>query len=614
MFLGNYEVSNRMGLKAAVRIVRRGLRPSWISGPIFDKELRVSSRRRRNYVLRFVYLSLLTVFVVLVWLATVEARRSFATQIAQMSEAGKAIIVSIVWFQFIATQLIVVIMLSTSISDEIYNRTLGLLMTTPINSAQIVMGKLSSKLLQLLLLLAISMPLLAVVRVFGGVPWSYVIAGMGITLSAVVFAGTLSLHTSISGRRAYIIILRTLFILFALYCAIPAIAFALWVVVSDETPGMDVVGAFMHTNPFMVLAGETETMMQAGGRGGPWISWPIHCAIMTGASALLLAWSTKRVRKLALRCAVGETDAIIKRTKRRGKRVAAGENPEVAPAKAIRRIKGSPVIWKELRTPFIEGGRNKSIIGLCVAKVMLLITYGIAAHREVLSDGFSHIFYTILFVGLGLVYSAVLSATVITAEKESRAWPILIATPMSDWHILLGKAVGVIRKCLPVWIFLFAHVLIFTVIGYIHPIAMFHLVILVTGVVVFLSGSGLYFSARFRRTTSAVVANVGLALTLWLIVPIVAGMVGGIVGHDDDTLWTSLYANPLLQCGVIMEGAGGAGNAGSELSRLDYDWPESDISGFGRTTSMVVVTMLAYCLAGSLFAWRSKHCFRKNVF
>jgi len=35
-----------------------------------------------------------------------------------------------------------IVMLSTSISDEIYHKTLGVLMTTPINSFQIVAGKL----------------------------------------------------------------------------------------------------------------------------------------------------------------------------------------------------------------------------------------------------------------------------------------------------------------------------------------------------------------------------------------------------------------------------------------------------------------------------------------
>ena len=173
------------------------INPAWLTGPIFDKELRTSSRRKRNYVLRFAYLAILTVFVVLVWSSMVKLRGGGAYRISRMSEAGLAIITTIIVFQFIATQFIAVVMLSTAISDEIYNRTLGVLMTTPINSFQIVMGKLFSKLLQLILLLSVSLPLLAIVRVFGGVPWDYVLSSLCITLTAVIFAGSLSLYFSL---------------------------------------------------------------------------------------------------------------------------------------------------------------------------------------------------------------------------------------------------------------------------------------------------------------------------------------------------------------------------------------------------------------------------------
>ena len=137
---------------ALINFVTKSLSLAWLTGPIFDKELRVSSRRRRNYVLRFVYLALLTLFLVLIWLEEVKVRGSAAYRISRMARAGQTIVVFAIWFQFCATQLIAVIMLSTSISDEIYNRTLGVLMTTPINSFQIVIGKLFSKLLQLILL------------------------------------------------------------------------------------------------------------------------------------------------------------------------------------------------------------------------------------------------------------------------------------------------------------------------------------------------------------------------------------------------------------------------------------------------------------------------------
>jgi ABC-type transport system involved in multi-copper enzyme maturation permease subunit len=112
---------------------------SFLTGPIFDKELRVSSRRRRNYVLRFVYLALLTIFLALVWFEEVSYRGAAVYTVSRMARAGQSIILTIVWFQFCATQLAAIIMLSTSISDEIYHRTLGVLMTTPINAFQIVM-------------------------------------------------------------------------------------------------------------------------------------------------------------------------------------------------------------------------------------------------------------------------------------------------------------------------------------------------------------------------------------------------------------------------------------------------------------------------------------------
>ena len=188
--------------------VLRFLSLFWLTGPLLDKELRVSSRRRRNYVLRFAYVFFLTIFVAIVWLSVVKYQGTAAYQRSRMGLAGKTIITTIVTFQFIATQLIAIIMLSTSISDEIYHRTLGVLMTTPITSFQIVIGKLFSKLLQLILLLAISLPLLAIVRIFGGVPWDYVLSSLCITLTAVIFAGSLSLFFSIRNRRAYVVIIK----------------------------------------------------------------------------------------------------------------------------------------------------------------------------------------------------------------------------------------------------------------------------------------------------------------------------------------------------------------------------------------------------------------------
>src|SRR5512142_786489 len=81
--------------------------PLWWAGPVFDRELRVASRRRRSYVLRFVYVGLLTAFMVAVWSSLVQAGSSgsLVYQSSQRATAGRYIAVAIVWFQFVAAQI-----------------------------------------------------------------------------------------------------------------------------------------------------------------------------------------------------------------------------------------------------------------------------------------------------------------------------------------------------------------------------------------------------------------------------------------------------------------------------------------------------------------------------
>ncbi len=613
---------------ALVNSVSRFLRLSWLTGPLLDKELRVSSRRRRNYILRSVYVIALTVFVVMVWLSVVKYGgtlpganpASGAYQKSRMAVAGKTIISTIVMFQFFAIQLIAIVMLSTAISDEIYHRTLGLLMTTPINSLQIVMGKLFSKLLQLILLLAISLPLLAIIRVLGGVPWGYVLSSLCITLTAVIFAGSLSMHLSIGNRRAYVVIVKTAFTLAVLYVFIPGVVLALsrpwlWNISLPKLPLL--ASAFMLCNPFTVMSLNTSMMMSPRAAAAiPFFHWPLHCVLMLGASAALLAWSVKVVRKTALRQATGQLDFVSRHRQRRKRKNSSPQSskPEesVGP---IRRVTGLPVLWKELRAPTIQGpDRKNGIIGLAATIVALLITYGICSNTRCLDADSTHILYTLLFILVGLIITMVLSATSITSEKESRSWPILLATSMNDWQILLGKALAIFRRCLPIWLLLAGHVMLFVLARYIHPIVIVHLLMLVAWLVIFITGSGLYFSASFKRTTSAVVASFALALLLWAITPMLLGLVAAIT-RDSGLAKACMWANPMVQAVIIVGGACGRYSARAGLSGLEYyAFYDRDILQVGPLTAILLITAVVYIFVGFLFAWRAKCRFRRNIF
>lgn len=614
----------------SINSVSRFLSLSWLTGPIFDKELRVSSRRKRNYTLRLIYVILLTIFVAIVWLSVVKSEGSSAYQKSRMALAGKTIVSTIVTFQFIATQIIAVIILSTSISDEIYHRTLGLLMTTPIGGFQIVMGKLFSKLLQLILLLAITLPLLAIVRIFGGVPWDYVLSSLCITLTAVIFAGSLSLFFSINNRRAYVVIIKTVVTLGILYFFIPILTTVLirprWLyapVFRNMVTVFPLLVAFIHLNPFGAISVNTVTMISPAAMtilpmmpsGGSFFYWPLHCILMLGASALLIAMSVKIVRKVALRQATGQIESGLNRIRaKKSKKPPLRQAEQPKQTGVIRRVTGSPVLWREIRAPMIQGaeGRN-SIIGLTVTIIALLITYWTGINENYLDEAFTQMCYVLMFTVVGSVFTIVLSSTSITSEKETRSWPILLATSMDDWQILLGKATGVLRRCLPIWLLMAGHIFLFTCIGYIHPVAILHIPIFATGLVVFLTGTGLYFSTRFKRTTSAVIASFALALVLWIILPAMLGLVS-VFTHDYDAVGNLVSANPAAEVAILMNGAGGKWNARAGLSNLAFGWPDSSWRKVWPTTSLVLIYMLIYTGAGVLFGWRAKCRFRRNIF
>jgi ABC-type transport system involved in multi-copper enzyme maturation permease subunit len=601
------------------------IRLGWLTGPIFDKELRVSSRRRRNYVLRFAYILLLTVFIGLVWLSTGLVGGNAAFARASMEIAAKQIVVGISVFQFIAMQLLAIIMLSAAISDEVYHRTLGLLMTTPISGLQIVMGKLLSKLLQLVLLLGLSLPVLAIVRVLGGVPWEYLLSSLLMTLTTAIFAGSLTLLFSIKARRAYTVIIRSAFVLAVLYFFVPAFAGAMWQSVLPRfgvhiEPGslFFKAAAFVlfHANPFYGIWATTNAMVSPG--GGIRFLWPLHCAMMLGLSALVIAWSVAIVRKVALWQATGqlierETGLATLAADSGASHSRRGESPS-------RRVRGPAVVWRELRAPFIQGVDDKnSRIGLAVTVLALLLTY-LASHVQgYLDDDFTHVSYGLLFVFMGLVFNAVFSATRITTEKESQTWVLLLATSLSDYDILMGKAVSAFRRCLPIWALLAAHVVFFTLAGYIHPVALVHLLLIVAWVTCFVTGAGLYFSARFRHTTAAVVASFALMLGLWAVGPIVAGIVS-LATKSESLFVDTMLANPMVQTELVVAGAAGTRHAGLALSSLEYGAEHVFFNGthgmfsLGQMTNILLVTAGLYVLAGLLFFWLAKRRLRRNVF
>ena len=497
--------------------VARFLSLYWLTGPIFDKELRVSSRRKRNYFLRFAYVCLLTAFIAFAWIVTarIGSSASLAYQVSRMPEIGKYVTTTIVWFQFITIQLIAIVMLSSAISDEIYNRTLGLLMSTPVSSLQIVIGKLLSKLLQLVLLLAISMPLLAIIRVMGGVPWDYVVSSLCITLTAAIFAGSVSLVFSITNRHSHSVIVRTVLICFLFYIGPPVVIqllqFAYQVRIVSEMP-------LLYVNPFIALGFATQSMLSPVSFT-PALSWPLHCVIMLGFSTLLLVFSTLCVRRVGLRQATGQAGIF---SSRRERRIADGK-PRTktilhAVSGRIRPVKGPPIIWKEMISLWIKNFRMGAVLTTILAVLILAAVYGYCISADLLGREGAHIVFISAYFFFGLLRTATSAATSITSEKEARTWPILLTTPLTEKQIVFGKIIGSCLGGWAFWLLLAVHVAVFSMAGSIPLAAILPLVLLIASSTLLVSAVGVFFSSCFKR--SSISASVNLILFLGFTAPV----------------------------------------------------------------------------------------------
>jgi len=494
---------------------------SRLTGPIFDKELRVSSRRRRNYLLRFAYILLLSIFILSIWYSTFGIRSSgSAVYIAsRLSQAGRQLITIISWFQFIAAQFIAIVMLSSSVSDEIHTGTLNVLMTTPISSFQIVTGKLLSKLLQLVILLAISLPLLAIVRIFGGVPWNYVVSSICITMTAVILAGSVSLLLSIIYRHSYAVVLITIVGYLLIFGALPGLfnllaVFDLFVFNRGTTQSITAM-----TNPFVAFAAENATLLQSG--VPRFFSWPMHCLIMLAATAVLVTISVLVIRRSALQKTFDRPGKFLSALIfRRKDKFAFDESGSQPSGGFIEPVTGSPIIWKEMRKGVI--GHRKGDIALYVLLIGLFLIVAVlflfVSRGGIGRTAMPHF----LMSGINLILLArlaVISAGSLTMEKEARTWPILLTTPLSDEEIVRGKAIAAFRRNMILILIYFGLLCIRNirfaglsrgdVLLYMLSSTVFSACSIV-GSVFFVIGSGLYFGVWMKSTTAAVATTVGL--------------------------------------------------------------------------------------------------------
>jgi ABC-2 type transport system permease protein len=165
------------------------------------KELRGRMRGRRAFVIMTIYLLLLGGFALMIE-KVMENQFSIPFSGASASPAiGQGIFAALLMLMTLQVAFLAPSSTAGAISLEREKQTLELLVTTPISSLAIVIGKLLSALIYVFLLIAASIPLMAVVFVFGGVGPEDVVRGYIVLLATALGLGSFGLFTSSLVKR-----------------------------------------------------------------------------------------------------------------------------------------------------------------------------------------------------------------------------------------------------------------------------------------------------------------------------------------------------------------------------------------------------------------------------
>jgi ABC-2 type transport system permease protein len=167
------------------------------------KELRGRMRGRRAFVLLTIYLLILGGFT---WMMAVLQERSAGIGFGggaffAAAQIGRELFISILMLQTFLVLITAPAATASAISLEREKQTLDLLTTTPISSLAIVLGKLLSALTYVFLLILASIPLTALVFMFGGVGPEELVRGYVVLLVTSVGLGSVGLFASALIKR-----------------------------------------------------------------------------------------------------------------------------------------------------------------------------------------------------------------------------------------------------------------------------------------------------------------------------------------------------------------------------------------------------------------------------
>ncbi|MCD4783043.1 MAG: hypothetical protein K8T10_04335 [Candidatus Eremiobacteraeota bacterium] len=184
------------------------LKEGLLNNPLLIKELRIGLREKRVFIIQTIYMLILGVVAFIILFSTFKDYHSY--QSYDYREAGRNFFKVLCIVQWCLIILVSPSLTSTAISSERERKTYDMLMVTLLDSTEIILGKIAYAGSYIFLLLASSLPLVALVFFMGGVsPIEVFVNYMalfawGLIMSAMaLFFSSREQRSSVATRHSY---------------------------------------------------------------------------------------------------------------------------------------------------------------------------------------------------------------------------------------------------------------------------------------------------------------------------------------------------------------------------------------------------------------------------
>jgi ABC-type transport system involved in multi-copper enzyme maturation permease subunit len=461
-------------------------------GPHFYFDLVRLARKRRNVALRVGYLAALLLGWWLVW----ENAAGFTGHINDFANLAANYTRGMLIFQYALLLFLTPMYLAGSVIEEKENRTLELLYQTHLTDGEILLGKFSARVVHLVLLSISSMPLLAIISLWGGVSLELLGLHFAFSILLIILIGNVSLFASV---QAYSMVDA----LIISYAFVFIIAYTLCFV----APMLYVIGSvpmwYVYVG-FLILA----VLMLLVSAGLFWLSLRQFRRLRDLTWTKDLKTVTPTQRPLA---------SEIRRRRRERKAPPIDSTPRPA-------VPDNAMLWKEMQQSRFAGSIPHFLtLGAFAFACIFAIVHGVLhwgdfgqEEIELVIKSFycGGLFY---LVGLVFLLHAFQSTSVVAREREANTLDFLLLLPDARHELLFWKWLGPwMRNRVMVGVMIAAPI-VAMLSGILSVRAGLVVLILPWPALLFINQLGLMLSVFCRRVVVANVTLIGILLGLFLI-------------------------------------------------------------------------------------------------